>query len=95
MSQNGTNKITVDCPACKQRFSISLPPIQQINGPTVSIGVATHERPVKCFGCAARYVLGTTNIIFHWAMQPITEEQAAQVEGTSIIVPAGPKLKLM
>jgi len=90
MSNNGTNQVPVDCPQCKQRFGVTLPRLGEINTPTFSIAIATHEKPVRCPKCGTHYVLAA-QFVADWGMSSISDEEAAKLKGSSIIV-ASPSL---
>lgn len=92
MANNGTNKFTIDCPHCGQRFSIAVPKVERLNTPRSSIIVAAHEKPIKCI-CGGSSVIGIDNASISWAIVPISHEQASQLEGSSIVtLPEGTRL---
>lgn len=91
---NGTNKLPVDCPHCNQRFSISLPKVTIWNNLTVSVMSAPHEKPVKCI-CGKSFIVGfSPQQSIGWLIAPITDEQAAAMDGSRLIVPSSPPIKL-
>jgi hypothetical protein len=90
MSNNGDEKQVIDCPHCKQRFGIKLPALDQpINMLKFSAVVATHEKPIRCQNakCAKYFVQVVTLAQFQWSIAPITDEQAASLVESPIIVP--------
>jgi hypothetical protein len=90
MNQNGNDKVMIDCPNCKQRFSAKMPkPDDPLNTLKATIIVATHEKPVRCI-CGAYFVFGANAVQIGWTIIPITDEQAATlVESPIVIPPAG------
>src|SRR5438105_2408412 len=54
---NEENKLKVDCPACGQRFSVTVPQVEIVNTLKVSIIVATHEKSFSCL-CGQKFSLG-------------------------------------
>lgn len=86
MSNNGNNKLTLDCPHCKQRFSVPVPKLERVNTGRASIVVVTHEKPIRCV-CAGAIVLAIEAAQLAWVAMPITDQQAAQIEGSNIIKP--------
>lgn len=86
MPNNGNNKFTLDCPHCKQRFSVPTPQTEILNTPKVSMAVTTHEKPIKCI-CGGSCVFVIQNFQAAWGIVPLTEQQAQALEGSTIIVP--------
>lgn len=86
MSANGDNKATIDCPSCKQRFSTPMPKTGVMNDLRCSVAFGTHEKPVRCI-CGKYSVFVATSAEIAWAVIPISDEQAAQLQDSSIIVP--------
>jgi len=86
MSNNGTNQVAVDCPQCKLPFRVNLPKIGTVNSPTFSMAIGTHEKPIRCPKCGSHYILAA-QFVADWAMMPISDEDAAKLQGSSIIVP--------
>jgi hypothetical protein len=86
MSNNGDNKLLIECPHCHQRFSVPLPKVEVLNTPRVSMTIATHEKPIRCI-CGSYSVLGVEKYKLAWAVVPITDEQAQQLDGSRIILP--------
>lgn len=86
MSNNGTNTFTIDCPHCKQRFSVAGPKLERVNTGRVSIVVVAHEKPIRCI-CGGAIVLAIEAAQLAWVAMPITDQQAAQLEGSNIIKP--------
>lgn len=85
MSQNGTDKHVIQCPHCKQRFSVVMPKMDLFNDLRVSVGVAPHEKPIRCI-CGKKSVVAIKQIVMEWIILPITDEQAATLEDPSVIV---------
>lgn len=95
MGTNGSNLLQIECPRCKQRFSKEMPvPVIQ-NESNYSSAIATHERAVICpngkCGQAFIFFIKATRIV--WDVQPITENDRRQIEGSSIIQLLGATLK--
>lgn len=86
MSQNGTNKIMIDCPACKQRFSAPAPKTSIINDLSLSMAFATHDKPVRCL-CGKFLVVVITRAEISWGAVPIDDEQAGQLGESKIVTP--------
>lgn len=98
MSNNGNEKQTVDCPLCKQRFSIKLPvPDQPVNMLKWSSVVATHEKPVRCPNakCAKYFVHVVVQAQLAWALTAITDEQAATLVESTIVIPPLDKFRII
>lgn len=86
MNTNKAEKLPLDCPHCKQRFSVEVPPIEILNTGRVSMAVTAHPKPIKCI-CGGSIVLMVSAVQFAWAYQAITDQQAAKPDGSNIIVP--------
>lgn len=88
MSQNGNNKHAITCPHCNQRFSVAIPHLDIFNDLRVSTVIAAHEKPIRCMNnkCGKRLVMGFKEIEVTWCIIPITDEQAATLEDSSVIV---------
>lgn len=78
------NKFTIDCPHCGQRFSVTIPKGETVNTGRFSAVVVTHEKPIRCI-CGGSCVLGIQGHRLAWAIMPISEQQAAQLDGSKII----------
>lgn len=89
MSQNGNNKHVITCPHCNQRFSVSIPKLDMFNDLRVSTVIAAHEKPIRCMNskCGKRSVVAFKEVQIVWCVIPITEEQAATLDESSIIIP--------
>jgi len=87
VSTNGTNKNTIVCPHCGQRFSVVMPKAQLFNDLTVSMAVAPHEKPIRCI-CGKRSIAVMKEVAISWVVLPITDEQAASMGDESMIIPA-------
>lgn len=85
MSKNGTHKNVIACPHCGQRFSVTMPKTDLFNDLRVSLAVTTHEKPIKCI-CGKRSVVAIKAIAMERVVLPITDEQAATLEDSSVIV---------
>lgn len=82
-------KLPIDCPHCGQRFSVSVPRSERLNTGRVSMVVVSHEKPVKCI-CGGACVLAIEAAQLAWVAMPITDRQAAELDGSRIItVPEG------
>lgn len=90
MSQNGNNKHVIICPHCNQRFSVSIPKLDMFNDLRVSTVIAAHEKPIRCVDnqCGKKSVVGFKEVEIKWVIIPITDEQAATLDESSIIIPA-------
>lgn len=84
---NGNNQLTIDCPHCQQRFSVKQPAVDLLNTPRSSLIAVAHEKPIRCVNCGQFSVVAIGQYQIAWSIVSITEEQAAQLNGTSIIVP--------
>lgn len=82
------DKFIIDCPHCGQRFSVTVPKAELLNTPKVSIAVTAHEKPIRCI-CGGACVLAIQKVQMAWSIVPLTEQQAAKVDGSNIIVPSG------
>lgn len=84
---NKENKLPVDCPACGQRFSVTVPQVEIVNTLTLSMIAATHERPVSCL-CGQKFGLGMLpSGSVSWGVRPMSEEDAAALEPSRIVTP--------
>lgn len=93
MSTNGTSKATIDCPHCGQRFSVAPPKTGILNDLRCSLGVATHEKPIRCI-CGKYAIWVAQTVQMAWAIVPITDEQAAKLDESSILIPP-PGMKIV
>lgn len=83
----GAETLTIDCPACQQRFSKSLPQFTRDAHTTYTSLVATHEKMIICPKCgqAMKWVL--QGVAFNWTFTAVSEDERRQTEGTSLILP--------
>jgi hypothetical protein len=98
MSQNGTNKSTLTCQHCNQRFSAPAPALEEpLNTLRSSVAVAPHEKPIRCPNakCKQYFVWGIVEAQFQWTIIPITDEQAATItERPNLIIAPPPSLAI-
>lgn len=88
MTTNGDNKAMLTCPKCNQRFSATPPqPDQPMNALKFTVVVATHEKPIRCPGCKAHSIWVATEVQVVWSTLPITDEVAATLVESKIIIP--------
>lgn len=86
MSQNGANRQVIDCPSCKLRFSVTLPKADLFNDLRSSVVVAAHAKPIRCI-CGKQMIPAFQAVEIRWVIIPITDEQAASMDDSQIIVP--------
>lgn len=90
MTNNGDNKLPVDCPYCVQRFSVTVPRTYMFNNPYVSVATAPHEKPIMCINCGHYMVIGFASLQIGWAIAPISDEKALEMQPSRIVLPDGP-----
>ena len=85
MNNNGdkSNKLTIDCPACKQRFSALMPEGEFINRLHVAMFIAA-LKPFKCL-CGQTFIFGITGGAIQWGAQPVSEEVADKLGMSRIL----------
>lgn len=83
---NGDNRMTVTCPHCNQRFSIPIPHTAVFNDIRSSSAVAAHEKPIRCI-CGKYSAPVIVSLQISWNVLPLTDEQAAALEPSRIVVP--------
>lgn len=86
MSANGNNKTVITCPHCKQRFSVTMPQASIFNDLRIATLVAPHEKPIRCI-CGKYSIPVLAGAEMTWQISPITDEQAATLTDSSIIIP--------
>lgn len=90
------NSVIIECPNYKSQMEVAFPKRTSLfNGPTVTVGAVAHEKPIICAGCSQYFVLAATRVFFDWSIVPITQEQAADLEDSPIIVPQAGVLSLV
>lgn len=87
MNNNGDkpDKLTLDCPACKQRFSVPMPEGEFINRLTMAF-FAAPLKPFRCL-CGQVFVFGITGGAIQWGAQPVSEEIADKLGMNRILRP--------
>jgi CO dehydrogenase/acetyl-CoA synthase alpha subunit len=83
---NGDGRLPLTCP-CGIVFQVSLPVGETINSGKFSMLMAVHPKCVICPHCGQAYVPIIERVVTSWGMQPITEDQRKQIEGSAVIVP--------
>lgn len=92
MSANGgpeEGKLKITCPACKQVFSVPLPPPEISNNFRCSVVSVAHDRLIRCINtkCAQPFVMIVQGAQLMMNVQPVGDEVVAQLEGSRIIKP--------
>jgi hypothetical protein len=93
MSENGATKVRlpIQCPACQQSFSSTLPELEISNALFTSMVTASHEKLARCI-CGQHFVLLIVGAQASWQAAPVGEDVVQKAGGSKLIVPS---LKLM
>lgn len=95
MSTNGKPEFTFDCPVCQAPISTKLPsPDAPVNSLRLSIIAVPHEKPIRC-SCGQYFVFIIEPTPLSVGVVPITEQQAAPLLDSMIIVPPAGVLSLV
>ena len=81
------NEAQVTCTDCGQEFNVALPEPLILNHPRSSIVATCHEEPTQCI-CGRAFVLFIQQVQLAWNATPISEQQAASLRGSDIIIPS-------
>lgn len=90
MSENGNpSKMPLVCGRCQQSWSIPAPTMEIMNAARTSVVTVDHGKVVRCINgkCRQPYLLAIAQAQLAFAVNGITDEQAAELEGSPIIKP--------
>lgn len=80
-------KLEITCPACAQKFSQPLPPVEISNNFQSSCVTVPHERLIRCTNSKCRqpfiFIIQGAQIVFN--VQPVGDEIVERIEGSKLV----------